>query len=366
MRDKTKLSSAYVQQCKDKAIWIYKSHKKLHLQWKNKLSKAKGKYYHKILKRKPSFPKIKKRTPVRLDYRTLKIKTSDLTLSHLWFDITSLRKHNRIMIPLNPSDYHLSLLQQGRIIDCQLIKKDKYYLHVTCEYSTPLQPIRNIRSIDLGINRSVTTVLYTPVGNQINILKEGERKHRLEQFDNLIAKLQNLEKWKKLKQIRKKRANFIENQERKLAKYIATISKNSIVGVGYPKNLKYRSYRGNGNKRLRKKLQKLAYSRFISYIVQNCEKQGIEAVPVNEYNTSKQCSKCESKDTIRPYNKNYSLFKCKDCGIETNADVNGARNIARRLMENKSFYQSASDEHALTANDCSQKSRSAETKLFKS
>ncbi|MDP3918427.1 MAG: hypothetical protein Q8Q35_00795, partial [Nanoarchaeota archaeon] len=84
------------------------------------------------------------------------------------------------------------------------------------------------RSIDLGINRSVTTVLYTPEGNQINILKEGEKKHRLEQFDNLIGKLQNLKKLNKLKRIRKKRANFIEDQERKLANYIATISQNSI------------------------------------------------------------------------------------------------------------------------------------------
>ena len=99
----------------------------------------------------------------------------------------------------------------------------------------------------------------------------------------------------------------------------------------------------------------------ISYIVQSCEKQGIEAVPINEYNTSKQCNKCESKNTERPYNNNYSLFKCKDCGIESNADVNGARNIARRLVENKSFYQSVSDEHALIANDCSQKSMSAKT-----
>ncbi|MDP3919034.1 MAG: hypothetical protein Q8Q35_04000, partial [Nanoarchaeota archaeon] len=132
------------------------------------------------MKREPSFPKINNKISVRLDYRTLKIKQSDLILSPLWFDISSLRKYNRIMIPLNPSNYHLLRLKQGIIIDCELIKKDKYYLHITCEYSTPLQQIRNIRSIDLGINRSVTTVLYTPEGNQINILKEGEKKHRLE------------------------------------------------------------------------------------------------------------------------------------------------------------------------------------------
>ncbi|MDP3918428.1 MAG: zinc ribbon domain-containing protein [Nanoarchaeota archaeon] len=99
----------------------------------------------------------------------------------------------------------------------------------------------------------------------------------------------------------------------------------------------------------------------ISYIVQSCEKQGIEAVPINEYNTSKQCNKCKSMNTIRPYKNNYSLFKCKNCGIEANADINGARNIARKLVGNKSFYQLVSDEHTLTVDDCFQKSMSAET-----
>jgi len=228
IKNKTKLSSGYIQQCKDKAIWMYKGYKKLHKNWEKKLSKSKGIYYQKLLQREPSFPKVNKKISVRLDYRTLKIKFPNLSFFPLWFDISSLKKFNKIMIPLNPSYYHLLRLQQGRIIDCELIKKDKYYLHITCEYYTPLQPIRNIRSIDLGINRSVTTVLYTSVNNQINILKECEKKHRLEQFDNLIAILQNLKKWNKLKRIRKKRANFIEDQERKLANYIATISQNSI------------------------------------------------------------------------------------------------------------------------------------------
>jgi putative transposase len=354
---KTKLSSAYIQQCKDKAIWMYKSYKKLHKKWLTKCSYTKGKYLQKLLKREPSFPKINK-IPVRLDYRTAEIKEIKKNLTNLWLNLSTLKRGKRILIPLNPSNYHLN--QLGKIIDCELVKKDKYYLHITCEYHTSRQSMKNIRSIDLGINRSVTTVLLTPEANQIKILKEKEKKNKIEKLDNLIAKLQNKGNYKKLKQIREKRKNFIEDQERKLAKYIATISKESLVAIGYPKGIKYRTYKGNGNKKLRKKIHKWAYCRIISYIAQACEKQGREAIRIDEYNTSKTCSKCQSKDTKRPYKNNYSLFKCKNCGKIMNSDVNACYNIARRAIRNKSLDSWASDEHASPANDLLQKGVSVE------
>jgi len=357
---KTKLSSGYIQQCKDQAIWMYKSYKSLYNKWENKLKYAKGKYKEKLLKREPSFPQVKK-SPIRLDSRTAEIKEINLDLTKQWLNISTLKKRKRILIPLNPSTYHLQKLSKGRIIDCQLIKKDKYYLHVTCEYHTSRQSMKNIRSIDLGINRSVTTVLLTPEASQIKILKEKEKKHKIERLDNLIKKLQNKKQYKKLKKIRNKRKNFIEDQERKLAKYIATISNNSLVAIGYPKYLKYQTYKGNGNKKLRRKIHKWAYNRLLNYIAQSCEKQGIKTIEINEYNTSKTCSICYSKDTKRPYKKNYSLSYCKNCGKIMNSDVNACYNIARRCMKNKSFHVWASDEPASTADDLSQKRVSAET-----
>jgi putative transposase len=354
---KTKLSSGFIQQCKDKAIWLYKSYKKSYQKWLTKCQYINGRYLQKVLKREPSFPKINK-MPVRLDYRTAKIDKINFKLSQLWLSISSFKKGIKLYIPLNPSNYHLS--QLGKIIDCELVKKDKYYLHVTCEYYTSRQSMKNIRSIDLGINRSVTTVLLTPEANQIKILKEKEKKHKIEKLDSLISKLQNKKKYKKLKQVREKRKNFIEDQERKLAKYIATISKESLVAIGYPKGIKYRNYKGNGNKKLRKKLQKWAYNRMIDYISQACEKQGIETIQVKEYNTSKTCSQCQSKDTKRPYKNNYSLFKCKNCGKIMNSDVNACYNIARRAIRNKNLGSWALDGHALSADDLFHKRVSAE------
>ena len=45
------------------------------------------------------------------------------------------------------------------------------------------------------------------------------------------------------------------------------------------------------------------------------------------YDTSKECSKCFSKDTLR---KTQSEFVCLSCDFHLNADLNGARNIERK------------------------------------
>lgn len=395
IRKITKLNSAYIQQCKDKAIWMWKSYNKQYKKWKYKLERSKNnpKIYNKILKRQPSepFSKSNNKTPVRLDYRTINLKSNlnlkgslvrslnkETQISELWINLTTLKKHNKLMIPLNPADYHINKLKEAnKISDCELIKKNnKWYAYITCQYNVPLQQINSVRAIDLGISRSITTVLLSlsskeSLGketreylnkNSFLVMKDGKKKQKIEQYDNLIAKLQNQQKWNALKRTRENRKNFIENYERELAEYISELSNNSILGVGYPQGIKYRNYKGNGNKQIRKKLQNWSYNRIINYLIQSCEEKGIEAIKINEAYTSKTCSKCNSKDTQRPYQNNWSLFHCNNCNITLNADINASINLAGRLIErNLSFNQWASDEHAKIVNDYHQNGMSTKT-----
>ena len=59
----------------------------------------------------------------------------------------------------------------------------------------------------------------------------------------------------------------------------------------------------------------------------NC--RGIPVIKLSEAYTSKTCHQCGEKGT-RPYQ---GLFKCQSCGLEYNADLNGAINIAERFRE---------------------------------
>ncbi|KXB05068.1 hypothetical protein AKJ48_00375 [candidate division MSBL1 archaeon SCGC-AAA261O19] len=58
-----------------------------------------------------------------------------------------------------------------------------------------------------------------------------------------------------------------------------------------------------------------------------CEERGIKYIEVSEANTSRTCSQCG-----RLGNRRKGLFKCSNCGLEIDADVNGARNIASRAL----------------------------------
>ncbi|RLG36653.1 MAG: hypothetical protein DRN91_07435 [Candidatus Alkanophagales archaeon] len=49
---------------------------------------------------------------------------------------------------------------------------------------------------------------------------------------------------------------------------------------------------------------------------------------VNEAWTSKQCWRCHSTNTV----VRKRMFKCKDCGLEYNRDLNSSVNIGNRLL----------------------------------
>ena len=121
--EKTGLSAGFIDQCRDKAIWAWKSYRKLHIDWEKKVERAterleaseddkekekKQKSLDKLLKKEPSRPTFEDKTPCRLDSRTGKITIGKGKFSQLWIHISTLEKGKTIDIPLNPSQYHLN------------------------------------------------------------------------------------------------------------------------------------------------------------------------------------------------------------------------------------------------------------------
>ena len=70
----------------------------------------------------------------------------------------------------------------------------------------------------------------------------------------------------------------------------------------------------------------LPYRMFQSILEYKCLDLGINVVYVNPAYTSKQCSVCHSINTERLK----TSFRCLDCSLELDADLNGSRNICGR------------------------------------
>lgn len=337
----TKLSISYVQQCRDQALWTWRSYHAQHREWETRLKHAKGKWREKLVKREPHKPfqtcSISK-IPVRMDRRTGEVQASrKIRIAPVVLRLSTLQKNYRITVPLNPAQYHLNLLKKGRIIDFQLVKSNGwFYAHVCIKYDVPDRPVRAVIGVDLGVKRAMATVLLKPHAplhrEDLTFLTDGEKKHQLDKLNHRFAELQRHRKWAALRHLRHKRRHVADYFDRLDAIRIAEMaaSQDAAVAVGYPKGIKYDNYRGNGQRLMRRVLQqRFSYGQRTRYILEECTSRGIIAEVIPEFWTSRRCHRCGSMNTCRP---SQSLFLCFNCGIKFNADWNSAINIGSVLF----------------------------------
>ncbi len=346
----TGLGSAYVQQCRDKALECWLSYSRLHDEWNGKVEYYNGNegYVRRLLKREPSKPFSEKDKKVccRFDRRTCSKIVNDGNHIKYWASVSSLTKNSPLLVPLNPSRYHANLMHEGKFKTCEIKKKDrKYYFYLTYEFEVEDKPNSfsgDFRGIDLGVCREAVTVLLRPgeiPSNQyVSFFLQKERKRKINALTEQIKRLQRNQDYKQLKRLRNKRRNINEYYERCLAKSIALQDKDAddlCVCIGSLKHIRDKQHKGNGRKRLRKAINSFSYHRRTAYLQNKYNEIGVKMLVVSEYGTSTTCSYCGSRHTERI---SQSKLICHDCGKTYDADINGARNIAvRKMGANKSF-----------------------------
>jgi len=71
------------------------------------------------------------------------------------------------------------------------------------------------------------------------------------------------------------------------------------------------------------------FSKVINWLNDVLQEYGIKLHVVNEYGTSRQCSICNANHENGRVKR--GLYVCESTGIKINADLNAARNIAKRV-----------------------------------
>jgi len=348
------------QCCFDTAAWMWKSYREAHKAWRRNVAIARRegewKWLRKLLRREPQEPftnGLQGKVPIWFDNRFGSIEQSKgITLCSYVARVSTLRKGEKLTIPLNPAKHHLELLESGAMKSFQLVKRDgKYHVHVKMEYAVPTQSVHAVRGIDLGVKRSMASVMLRPNqplrSSDFSIQTDGLKRNRLNHLEQQIAELQQARQWEPLKRLRHKRLHVSEQYDRLAAKQVAAISQNSIVVVGYPKGIKYENFKGNDKPRLRKVLARWTYGRQIRYIQEECAKLGIPSEAPDERWSSRTCHRCGSRHTERI---TQSVFHCWDCELIYNADYNGSINIGSRFML-KATTRQATDDLAYARNE---------------
>jgi transposase len=234
----------------------------------------------------------------------------------------------------------------------QLVKRHgKYFVHVKVESTVPDQPVYAVRGIDLGVKRSIASVMLKPNqplrSTDFRIQTDGLKRDRLNRLEKRVAELRRAKKWEPLKRIRHKRLHVSEYYDRLAAKQIAATSQNSLVVVGYPKGIKYENFKGNDKPGLRKILARWTYGREIRYIQEECAKVGVPTEAPDERWSSRTCHRCGSRHTERI---TQSVFHCWNCELIYNADYNSSINIGSRFMP-KATTRRATDDLAYARNE---------------
>jgi IS605 OrfB family transposase len=80
----------------------------------------------------------------------------------------------------------------------------------------------------------------------------------------------------------------------------------------------------------RRRLHSWSFAQLRSFLEYKAEGQGCWVTGVDPRHTSQACSRCGY--ILRSNRRSQSLFRCRNCGFQLNADLNASRNIAGKYL----------------------------------
>jgi IS605 OrfB family transposase len=162
----------------------------------------------------------------------------------------------------------------------------------------------------VGIDIGYTKLLATSDGDTYG-------KDMVQIYGKISRKVRGSKAFKRSLTERNNKINEIINKE------ICLTDVKTLV-VEDLKNVKHKS---KFSKKFNNKLQRWAYPNVISKLERKSEEEAVQFIRVHPAYTSQICSKCGFRHAN---NRLGEKFKCMDCGIEMDADINASINILHR------------------------------------
>ncbi|MFO7837107.1 MAG: transposase [Candidatus Thorarchaeota archaeon] len=270
--------------------------------------------------------------------------------------------HDRLIIPLNPSSYHLNRLDGGQATSLRLFKDSsrKWWAVFAVRVEVSAVDMTGLPSavmgIDLGIDKAVCSAVLTEERvRYVRYFTQPEKIKQIKRYDEMVDSLQQEMNRRKntgrdyegvaerLKELSGRRLNISIDHDgvlvRNLTNHILELSTkyNLYVAIGRLTHIRRSARRSSGkSKSFRKKIARWTFARVSENLKRSLAQEGWNVdgedshfIPVSESWTSITCHKCGHKG-VRP---KQSLFICPTCGYRCNADKNGAINIARRVIK---------------------------------
>ncbi|WP_246046504.1 RNA-guided endonuclease InsQ/TnpB family protein [Thermosporothrix hazakensis] len=222
---------------------------------------------------------------------------------------------------------HLQQYLGHRICSADLcFRKGRYTLHIVVSIPKPVvTPSQEVIGVDLGLNRLAVT-------SQRHFLAEKRWKEQERRLFRLKRKLQakgTRSAKRHLKKLSQKQFRQRRDQDHVLAKRIVEhATPGSTIVLENLTNIRERTTQRKSAQQRR--LHSWSFARLYLFVEYKAQARGIAVVRRDPWHTSQTCSKCGYQH--RSNRRSQSLFLCRQCGYQLNADLNAAYNIRDKYL----------------------------------
>ena len=274
-----------------------------------------------------------RRLSARLDAKVATVTKAFGGEYDYWIKISTLKKGSPVLIPLKSYDYFektegvlKNVIQIG-------VNREKLRIGLVKEIKPKQIKTKTPRTepLKIGIDVGMTALITTSNGQQFGRAMFRKLKHYDEAIQKLIKGRQaaglpiSCEKYDRL--VSKVR-NLIKNEVgRCVNKVIQDINPDIIVIEFLSEITKGTREGGRLSKRMRRLLSNCGIRKIADLLEMRQKEYGYELVEVNPAYTSQECRSCHHTEKA---NRRGEKFKCRVCGLKTDANHNGAINILSR------------------------------------
>jgi IS605 OrfB family transposase len=211
-------------------------------------------------------------------------------------------------------------------------RKGRYTLHIVVSIPEPsLPPTPTVVGVDLGLNRPAVT-------SNRQFLGEKRWKEQERRTFRLRRKLQakgTRSARRHLRGLSGKQFRRRRDHDHVLSKRIVqSTPEGATIVLENLKNMRDTSKmgRGKGNKNVdnKRRLHSWSFAQLYSFVEYKAQARGIRVVKIDPRLTSQTCSHCGHQ--ARNNRRSQSLFLCRSCGYQLNADLNAAYNIREKYL----------------------------------
>lgn len=215
------------------------------------------------------------------------------------------------------ADYYDDV-KSWQVQNAQLIISDKAcYLNVQVKCEAPEKVDGDTR---LGIDRGITNIAVCSDNTFYNSKKHRNVKGRYQFLKSMLQSKGTQSAKRHLRKLAGRERRFVKDTNHCISKNIVK-KPFDIFCIEDLTNIP----RSGKGKKFNKKLGSWSPTELETFITYKSERVGKTIVRVNPRYTSQTCSKCGHRERN---NRHGSIFKCKKCGFQLNADLNASRNIA--------------------------------------